>query len=366
MNPPVPATPATSRLTVSVALATYNGERFLGEQLASIAAQTRLPDELVVRDDGSSDGTARLVESFAAQAPFPVDFARRVDPLGAADNFLDAAAHCRSDLVAFCDQDDLWCPGKLAVCVAEFEADPCVVMVVHSATLFGPGAGRGRRRYPAHRRRVVAPPARLPVLPAVPGFATVVHRRVLELWRDGDRASPAWGADVGHDTIVAFWASAVGRTVLLPDDLARYRQHGGNVWGAPQAGLAARARRSASWRGREAETLRRSASRDAARADLLEERLRPPGRYPQARDRAALWRRRGEVTARRAAIYEAPTRGSALRSLVVNLVRGDYGPRRRGGAGLSLGRDALHATGLLGLVTSGGGTGPGDRPPRDG
>ena len=56
----------------SVAMCTYNGARFLREQLDSIAAQTRPPDELVVCDDRSTDGTTAVVEAFAASAPFPV------------------------------------------------------------------------------------------------------------------------------------------------------------------------------------------------------------------------------------------------------------------------------------------------------
>ena len=50
------------KATVSIALAAYNGSRYIGEQLESFAAQSRLPDELVVCDDGSSDGTPELVE----------------------------------------------------------------------------------------------------------------------------------------------------------------------------------------------------------------------------------------------------------------------------------------------------------------
>ncbi|HEX8394664.1 MAG TPA: glycosyltransferase, partial [Longimicrobium sp.] len=59
---------------VSVALCTYNGARWLPEQLASLAAQTRLPHELVVCDDRSTDETEAVVRAFAATAPFPVRF----------------------------------------------------------------------------------------------------------------------------------------------------------------------------------------------------------------------------------------------------------------------------------------------------
>ena len=59
-------------MKLSVAMCTYNGARYLQEQLESIAAQTRLPDELVVCDDCSSDGTRAILEEFKARVTFPV------------------------------------------------------------------------------------------------------------------------------------------------------------------------------------------------------------------------------------------------------------------------------------------------------
>jgi glycosyltransferase involved in cell wall biosynthesis len=59
--------------SISVAMCTYNGEKFLKEQLESIAAQTRLPMELVICDDGSTDSTIDIVEAFTSSSPFPVD-----------------------------------------------------------------------------------------------------------------------------------------------------------------------------------------------------------------------------------------------------------------------------------------------------
>ena len=59
-------------LSLSVALCTYNGSRFLSEQLQSIGSQSRLPDELVICDDRSSDNTVDIVEKFAMGVPFPV------------------------------------------------------------------------------------------------------------------------------------------------------------------------------------------------------------------------------------------------------------------------------------------------------
>ncbi len=109
---------------ISVAICTYNGEKYLSEQLASIAAQTRLPDEMVVCDDCSSDATPDLVEEFARSAPFPVRFFRNPINLRSTKNFEHAIALCDGDFIALCDQDDIWLPEKLARQLAILESDP--------------------------------------------------------------------------------------------------------------------------------------------------------------------------------------------------------------------------------------------------
>ncbi len=100
-------------MKVSVALCTFNGERWIEPFLASLVDQTRLPDELVVSDDGSGDATVAIIESFARVAPFPVLLTPTADRLGSTMNFGRAFARCHGDLVAPADQDDLWLPTKL-------------------------------------------------------------------------------------------------------------------------------------------------------------------------------------------------------------------------------------------------------------
>ena len=104
---------SSSRPRVSVAMGTYNGERFIRQQLESIAQQTLLPCELVVRDDASTDGTLTIVEEFASHAPFPVRIHKNDVRLGYPDNFMQAAILTNGDWIAFCDQDDFWLPQKL-------------------------------------------------------------------------------------------------------------------------------------------------------------------------------------------------------------------------------------------------------------
>ena len=88
-------------MRISVALATYNGERWIREQLNSLTNQSLLPYELVISDDNSGDRTLDVVEQFAAAAPFPVRIARNDNRLGFADNFINALRHCTGDAVAF-------------------------------------------------------------------------------------------------------------------------------------------------------------------------------------------------------------------------------------------------------------------------
>ncbi|HZB45894.1 MAG TPA: glycosyltransferase family 2 protein, partial [Pyrinomonadaceae bacterium] len=117
----------------SVAMCTYNGARFLREQLDSIAAQTRPPDELVVCDDRSTDSTTALVEEFASSAAFPVRLHVNTENLGSTKNFERAVRLCTGDLIALADQDDVWLPEKLKLSEEALARSPRVGLVFTDA-----------------------------------------------------------------------------------------------------------------------------------------------------------------------------------------------------------------------------------------
>lgn len=100
-------------MKISIALATYNGEKYLQEQLESFLAQTRLPDELVISDDCSTDNTMNIIKSFAAKAPFEVKYWQNEKNLGYGANFNEALLQTTGDLVFLSDQDDVWFPEKI-------------------------------------------------------------------------------------------------------------------------------------------------------------------------------------------------------------------------------------------------------------
>jgi len=122
-------------LRISIAMCTYNGERYLQKQLDSILAQERLPEEIVVCDDNSSDSTREILASFAASAPFRVRIEQNLPRVGSTLNFEKAIRLCTGELIALCDQDDVWGPGKLKAQAARFERDPALGGVFSNARL---------------------------------------------------------------------------------------------------------------------------------------------------------------------------------------------------------------------------------------
>ena len=101
--------------SVSVAMCTYNGKAYIGEQLDSILAQTLQPAELVVCDDGSTDGTLEIIRKFAETAPFEVNIICNSKNIGVIANFSNAIEACKHKYIALSDQDDVWLPDKLEI-----------------------------------------------------------------------------------------------------------------------------------------------------------------------------------------------------------------------------------------------------------
>ncbi|MFZ2058760.1 MAG: glycosyltransferase [Acidimicrobiales bacterium] len=112
--------------SVTICLCTCDGASHLAQQLASLASQTRLPDEVVISDDGSKDGTLDLLERWAASVATSVLIERRADPVGHVANLEGALRRARSDIVFICDQDDRWNPEKVQRMALVLEAAPAV------------------------------------------------------------------------------------------------------------------------------------------------------------------------------------------------------------------------------------------------
>ena len=217
---------------LSVALCTYNGERFIGEQLQSLSMQTFLPDELVVADDGSDDRTLEIVSDFAETAPFAVNIIRNKEPKGVQQNFSVASAAAQGDYVAFCDQDDVWLPDKLSKSMTAIKQLehlwPQQPLLVHGDLLVTDEQLRPKYRS-FMSAQGLSPEAGLDVLLVqnfVTGCTVMVNRKLL------DMALPFPKYIVMHDWWLALVAAACGHIGFLHEATIYYRQHSHNSVGA--------------------------------------------------------------------------------------------------------------------------------------
>jgi glycosyltransferase involved in cell wall biosynthesis len=325
-----------------VALATYNGERYLEAQLASLERQTLPPSELVVCDDRSDDGTVSLVEEFARRSGFPVRLHVNETRLGFAGNFLAAASRCSGTAIAFCDQDDVWHEDKLRRCSEAFA--PGVVLVAHRCAVVDDELRPLGREFPPIRRRSVAEPLQSPVWFHMPGMAMVFAAELLGVadWHERPRSHFLPDAMVYHDEWIHVLAQVCGRIAFLPETLCLYRQHGVNVTGAPGA----RARELS----RNVVTLGldyyRGRAGQAHDWSELFARLAAAEDDPEARGRlergAAFFGELARGLDLRLGVYEPAARRERLAGFVRVVRGGGYRPRRRGGFGVrGLLRDAL-------------------------
>lgn len=118
-------------MKLSVALCTYNGEKYLREQLDSIAAQLLPIDEVVVCDDGSTDGTVSILREYADRRTLPIRVIGNKRQLGVTANFEKAILACTGDIIFCSDQDDIWMPDKTQVITEYFDNHPSMDFVFH-------------------------------------------------------------------------------------------------------------------------------------------------------------------------------------------------------------------------------------------
>jgi len=227
-----------SRAPIAILMATFNGGRFLRDQLDSLWRQTRQDFELYVRDDGSSDETLNLLRTAATAHPGRLHIdANDSVRLGPKQSFLALLRRTDAHYIAFCDQDDFWLPHKLERLVSAIERAESTLTVdapvlccsdatVADATL-QPMDGTFFER---HGIRVSdgrdLALSRLLFRNFAIGATTMVNRALAR------RCHHVPEAAIMHDWWMALIATALGRAVVLTEPLIIYRQHSSNVVGS--------------------------------------------------------------------------------------------------------------------------------------
>lgn len=224
-------------MRASVVLCTFNGERFLDAQLASLLAQSCLPDQIVIHDDASADGTWTRLQAFAAEAGargVPVALQRNPANLGYVGNFQQALQAASGELLFPCDQDDVWHPRRIELCKQAFADAPGLLLLHTDARLVdAAGSPTGQRLFEVlgvgarelaamHAGRALEVLFRRNIVTG----ATMALRR--QLLATAMPVAPGWS----HDEWLAVVAAMLGRVDTLEQATIDYRQHGGNQLGA--------------------------------------------------------------------------------------------------------------------------------------
>ena len=217
-------------MSVAILLSTYNGERHLPALLDSVAAQTEPDWRLVVRDDGSTDGTLEQVRQFAAAHPGRVHVEAGSN-LGAAASFMTllGSPEAAADVVAFCDQDDVWHPDKVARAVAHLrKAGTSPALYCSRAVLVDASLQRVGLSPPFDR---IGFDFALFENVAI-GCTTALNRAGHQLI--AGRLPPAGGVVVHDWWCYLVIAALDGQLFCDPEPSVDYRLHGENVIGLPR------------------------------------------------------------------------------------------------------------------------------------
>ncbi|WP_017942194.1 MULTISPECIES: glycosyltransferase family 2 protein [unclassified Thioalkalivibrio] len=213
-------------MKVSIALASFNGERYIKEQLQSFLDQTRLPDEVVISDDASTDGTMEIVRRFQDSAPFEVKVIQGRGRQGFVANFNRALAATTGDLVFLSDQDDVWFSNKLEAMEATAKTEKDAWLLMCDAALVDHNLeGTGLTRI------VQIANAGLPLEDHAMGCCCAIRREFLDL------AMPIPANFKSHDVWFVRIADGLGRKHVSRAVLQYYRRHGNNVSDGPTSAL---------------------------------------------------------------------------------------------------------------------------------
>jgi hypothetical protein len=229
-------------MRISVAMCTYNGADYLPAQLASIAEQTRPPDELIICDDASTDKTRAVLESFARRSTIPVSLYFSDENAGSVKNFERAIGLCTGDVIALSDQDDVWHSDKLQRIEQSFSDKPGVGLVFSDAELVDKNLKPLSQRvwnavgFDAPKQKLVREGRSLDVLIygwTVTGATMAFRSAYVKL------ALPIpTNIAMIHDGWIALMIATVADVVFIEEPLIKYRQHERQQIGAPKRRVA--------------------------------------------------------------------------------------------------------------------------------
>ena len=221
---------------IAILLASYNGEKYIAEQIESLLAQTEAGWELFCHDDGSTDRTLEILRCYEAQYPGQIHVLNGPPRGGAKDNFLRMMRDVRAPYVMFCDQDDVWLPKKVELTLREMKRletkhggkKPLLVFTDLCVTdeCLHPIAKRLSAYQKLNPGRIK--PKDLMIQNVITGCTVMLNRALAEFAIRPENTAEI----IMHDWWCALIGASFGAGSYVDRALVLYRQHGGNFMGA--------------------------------------------------------------------------------------------------------------------------------------
>ena len=213
---------------ISIALCTYNGEKYIREQLESLINQTRKPDEIVVSDDNSKDNTLKIIRETLSSSNIDLKININNPGLGVFKNFEKAISLCTGNIIFTCDQDDVWKKEKLEKMINAFDEDTLVVYCNAAVVL----NDENHYLYPLWEPKDIENKEN-----GTSSFNTLVYRGgsiagcCMAFRKELYEKIKPFPNKVYHDDWLITCAVILGKVKAINEELIYYRQHGNNVVG---------------------------------------------------------------------------------------------------------------------------------------
>lgn len=214
---------------ISIVLATFNGEQYLGDLLNSLKNQTYPPLEIIIGDDGSSDRTLELIYQFAEHCDIAVGLKRDINQ-GSSENFLSTAKYSSGQWVIFCDQDDVWSVNRIRLAIEEISKYPDLCAIFQSCTICNEDlTPRSEMLFPGTHMPGLYSANDLGLPHVWPGFLQVLRRDVVKVACQSLRPRQKYFSDsedlIAHDRWTFILANMIGKVLVQDVPVAKFRRH---------------------------------------------------------------------------------------------------------------------------------------------
>ena len=210
-------------MKICVIMSTYNGERYITQQLESIFQDRKHEIVLYVRDDGSKDATVDIIKKYSDQHDVQIEINEGKN-VGAERSFLEALRECpEAEYYAFCDQDDVWIDGKLSAAIKEMSAENQPVLWCSDYEVTDSNL---HVLIPSSLKEPVSDSLRAIFYNNVPGCTMVFNRALLQEIRKIRISEIRM-----HDIMAINVALITGKVIFSKNPYVLYRQHADNVLG---------------------------------------------------------------------------------------------------------------------------------------